>query len=127
MAGDMEAAPRAVEQRRAEGGSSSARKAIALRRAVAGAIAEDAAQMPAADRLDMHDARRGKGEARLGVGGAERRQRVEMVDQLRRRRRAGESAPSIASSGTSALAAEPVAEPLGEELAQRVEPCRRRR
>src|SRR5260370_40214378 len=53
-------------------------------------IAEGAAQMAGADRLDMGDDEPGKRKARLRIGGAQRRQRVEAADQAadRARRRA---------------------------------------
>src|ERR1700687_1101060 len=54
-------------------------------------VAQRTAQMAGADWLDIGDDAGGKGKARLGVGGAERSQRVEMVNEaaasaLRRKR-----------------------------------------
>src|ERR1051325_7711415 len=44
-------------------------------------IGEGAAQMAGPDRLDMRELHARKSEARLGIGGAVWRQRVEMADQ----------------------------------------------
>ena len=91
---------------------------------VAERVDQGATQMPAADRLGMDDAHAGKGKARLGVGGAERRQPVELIDQ-RDRAAAGGEHPVDASSGTSVSRASPSTKPLGQKLSQLVEPVGR--
>ena len=110
-----------VSARNWPSGVSATRKAIARSRAVSERIGQGAAQMAGADRLGMRDAHAGKGEARLGVGGAERRQRGDVVDQPALAPRPTDSAPSIAQLRHQPLAVEAVAEPLGEKVAQRVE------
>ena len=77
--------------------------------------------MSAADRLDMRQPDLGKCEARLGIGGAERGQPIDMRDQsggcARRRQRAVDR-----QQRDEALAVDAVAETLGQECAQFVEP-----
>ena len=66
----------------------------------------------------------GKHKARLGIGGAVGRQPVEMADELAVRRGGGERAVD-GELGNQGLAVEPVAQPPGQKLAQRVELVRR--
>jgi AbrB family looped-hinge helix DNA binding protein len=83
-------------------------------------VRERAAQMTGTDRLDVHRLHPGKGKARLGIGGAERRQRVEVVDQsadgARRRQRAVDG-----ELGHRALAAASITQPHREKCAQRLD------
>jgi hypothetical protein len=84
-------------------------------------IGQGAAQMLAADRLDVDDAHRREDEMRLGIGGAERGQRLDMANEIGRRRAGREPAVDDAL-GNERFAIEPVAEPLGEIQAQGVDP-----
>ena len=89
-------------------------------------IREGAAQMPVPDRLDVDDAQRGEDKARLGIAGAERRQPVDVVNQLALRRgdREHRVDPQL---GHQVFAVEAVPQPLYQKLAQSVEPvCRDR-
>ena len=102
-------------------GVSAARKAIPLSGAPPDRVGNAQPQMPGADRLDIGGAHRREREARLGIGRAERRQPLELGDEIALRR-AGRERAVDRQLGHQHRAVEPVVEPLGEELLQLDEP-----
>ena len=81
MAGDMDRAAARARRETAPSGVSATRKAIAGRRAGPTGSARVQRRWPLPTGSACATRTPGKGEARLGIGGAERRQRVEMIDQ----------------------------------------------
>src|SRR5205814_7525449 len=84
-------------------------------------IGKGAAEVAGADRLDKGELHAGEGDTRLGVGGTERRQRGDVLDDAalrpcRRQRRIDYQL------GNEPLLHEAVTEALDEEVAQCVEP-----
>ena len=105
MAGDMDRAParggEKLAERRLGGAERDRVEARGARSPDPAASASVQRRWPVPTGSTCASADRGKGEARLGIGGAERRQRVDMRRSARRLRRQRDSAPSIDSSGTS--------------------------
>jgi len=83
-------------------------------------IGQSTAQMAAPHGLGMDDANAGKHEARLGVARAKGRQPDDVVDQLTLGRGDGER-PVNRQFRNQVLAAEPIAEPLGQKRLQGIE------